>query len=203
MDGNLCEFRRALLLVLTTGLIVGIAADMAEARGGSRGGRAHGPKGALLKQTTPSLSGATPAATAPADPAAATGKISPGGISAIAAGSALPPAPTAPAAPPASVIGTPATPVPAIAPLSQPVVTTILTAGGTATVNSSSPSSTSPTEAAPSIAGGGGKSLQDCMGFWDRGTHMTKGEWKAACLRSQHRLDGIERDVIELNKTQR
>jgi hypothetical protein len=97
----------------------------------------------------------------------------------------------------------PATQVPAIAPLSPPVVTTTLTAGGTAKVNSSSPSSASPTEAAPSIAGGGGKTLQDCMGFWDRGTHMTMGEWKAACLRSQHRLDGIESDItdLKLNRT--
>jgi len=32
--------------------------------------------------------------------------------------------------------------------------------------------------------GGGGKTLADCMGFWDRETHMTKAEWKAACLRT-------------------
>jgi hypothetical protein len=37
---------------------------------------------------------------------------------------------------------------------------------------------------APSAPGGGGKTLSDCMGFWDRETHMTKTEWKAACLRT-------------------
>jgi hypothetical protein len=44
--------------------------------------------------------------------------------------------------------------------------------------------SASPSESAPSAPGGGGKSLADCMGFWDRETHMTKAEWKAACVRT-------------------
>ena len=39
-------------------------------------------------------------------------------------------------------------------------------------------------KSAPSAPGGGGKTLADCMGFWDRETHMTKPEWKAACLRT-------------------
>ena len=26
--------------------------------------------------------------------------------------------------------------------------------------------------------------LADCMGFWDRETHMSKSEWKAACVRT-------------------
>jgi hypothetical protein len=30
--------------------------------------------------------------------------------------------------------------------------------------------------------GGGGKTLADSMGFWDRETHMSKAEWKVACL---------------------
>jgi hypothetical protein len=42
----------------------------------------------------------------------------------------------------------------------------------------------SPSESAPSKPGGGGKSLQDCMGFWDRDTHMTKAEWRVACKRT-------------------
>jgi hypothetical protein len=32
--------------------------------------------------------------------------------------------------------------------------------------------------------GGGGETLADCMGSWDRETLMTKAEWKAACLRT-------------------
>jgi hypothetical protein len=27
------------------------------------------------------------------------------------------------------------------------------------------------------------------MGFWDRGTHMSKVEWRAACTRTLDRLD--------------
>src|SRR5262249_21681357 len=108
-------------------------------------------------------------------------------------------------APPVSAIGTPAPQVPTISPLSPSVTTSTsnLTAGGSARTSSSSPSSTSPTEAAPSIAGGGGKTLQDCMGFWEPATHMTKGEWKAACLRSQHRLDGVNAEMLDLGKSKR
>jgi hypothetical protein len=43
----------------------------------------------------------------------------------------------------------------------------------------------------PSIPGGGGNSVKDCMGFWDAATHMSKQEWRAACERIQHRLDNI------------
>ena len=28
------------------------------------------------------------------------------------------------------------------------------------------------------------RSLADCIGFWDRATHTSKAEWKAACVRS-------------------
>jgi hypothetical protein len=43
-------------------------------------------------------------------------------------------------------------------------------------------------EAAPSAPGGGGKTLNDCMGFWEPATHMSKQEWKAACQRTLGRL---------------
>src|SRR5205814_2012777 len=108
--------------------------------------------------------------------------------------------PPAPTPVPTSAIGAPAAQVPAVAPLSPPVTITVLTAGGTARTDSASPSSTSPTEAAPSIAGGGGKTLQDCMGFWELATHMTKAEWKGACLRSQNRLENLNLDAIGLVK---
>jgi hypothetical protein len=32
------------------------------------------------------------------------------------------------------------------------------------------------------------------MKIWDRGTHMTKTEWRAACQRSLTRLDTLEID---------
>jgi hypothetical protein len=46
----------------------------------------------------------------------------------------------------------------------------------------------SPSGSTPSAPGGGGKTLRDCMGFWERATHMTKAEWKAACLRTMDRI---------------
>ena len=52
-------------------------------------------------------------------------------------------------------------------------------------------SSGSPSESAPSAPGGGGKTLADCMGFWDRETHMTKAEWKAACVRTMQEYPSV------------
>jgi hypothetical protein len=45
----------------------------------------------------------------------------------------------------------------------------------------------------PSRPGGGGESLQACMGFWDSGTHMTRAEWRRACQRTRNRLDLMSR----------
>jgi hypothetical protein len=33
------------------------------------------------------------------------------------------------------------------------------------------------------------------MGFWDRATHMSKAEWRTACIESQHRLDDVAREL--------
>ena len=40
-------------------------------------------------------------------------------------------------------------------------------------------------------------SVNECMGLWDAGTHMTKAEWKVACARVQHRLDDLEAIATE------
>jgi hypothetical protein len=34
------------------------------------------------------------------------------------------------------------------------------------------------------LSGGGRDTLEGCISFWDRETHMTKAEWKVACQRS-------------------
>jgi hypothetical protein len=72
-----------------------------------------------------------------------------------------------------------------IAPLS-PQLPTQFSTGGVVQPNMALSPGVSPSssESAPSAPGGGGKSLADCMGFWDRETHMTKTEWKAACVRT-------------------
>jgi hypothetical protein len=33
------------------------------------------------------------------------------------------------------------------------------------------------------------------MNFWDRGTHMSKQQWRAACKRTLNRLDNLKADV--------
>jgi hypothetical protein len=44
-----------------------------------------------------------------------------------------------------------------------------------------------------STPGGGGKDLASCMGFWDRATHMSKPEWRAACLRTMDEYPSVTR----------
>ena len=105
-----------------------------------------------------------------------------------------------PAPTPMSAVAAPQGRLEPIAPLSPPIATTDLGTGrvpATSTAVSPYFSSSAPvsrSEAAPSLAGGGGGTLEDCMGFWDRATHMTKNEWRAACRRTLHRLDDVERE---------
>src|SRR6476660_1730114 len=97
------------------------------------------------------------------------------------------PTPPPPSVMPPSVIAAPTPELDPIAPLSPQLQTQFSTGGVVQPNMALSPgvsSSASPSESAPSAPGGGGKSLADCMGFWDRETHMTKTEWKAACVRT-------------------
>jgi hypothetical protein len=99
--------------------------------------------------------------------------------------------------PPPSAIGTPAQPQPPVAPLSPQAETTTPSGGGSARTDKSASTTTSGTttsagQPASSTPGGGGKTLQDCMGFWDKATHMTKQQWRDACLRVQSRLEGLK-----------
>jgi hypothetical protein len=94
------------------------------------------------------------------------------------------------------------TSAPKIAPLPPQVATTPLTGGSVRGDRLPTPTgpSDSPSQSAQSTAGGGGRTLQDCMGFWDRGTHMTKSEWRAACQRSIHRLDNLNVENLTLGQ---
>jgi hypothetical protein len=110
------------------------------------------------------------------------------------------PTPPAPAAPPMATVVAPVGELQAIAPLAAPdTLTTFGTGRPSASGTAASPyfsysAPESPSLAAPILPGGGGGTLKDCMGFWDRATHMTKNEWKAACQRTIHRLDDVERE---------
>lgn len=104
-------------------------------------------------------------------------------------GSTAPAAPSASPTTPQSMVAPPAPSVPPVAPLS-PSLSTQFSTGGTVQNGATGQGSlalspgASPSESAPSKPGGGGKSLQDCMAFWDRDTHMTKAEWRVACKRT-------------------
>jgi hypothetical protein len=173
------------LLALGALLIAGLVADVAFARGGgSHGGRTYGHMARAASGTQQRA----------ADPPASTTAKTPMSSPATVPSTILftgPPAPSIATPAPVSAVAAPALHVTPVAPLSPPVTTTVLTAGGNARIDSASPSSTSPTEAAPDVAGGGGKSLADCMGFWEQATHMSKSEWRASCDRSQHRLEAL------------
>ena len=110
------------------------------------------------------------------------------------------PTPSAPVAPPMPAVGAPVGELQAIAPLAAPdTLTTFGTGRPSASATTASPyfsysAPQSPSLAAPTLPGGGGDTLKDCMGFWDRATHMTKTEWKAACQRTLHRLDDVTRE---------
>jgi hypothetical protein len=96
---------------------------------------------------------------------------------------------------PTPAIGEPLAPLPPIAPLS-PLLSTQFSGGGGPSQSdlALSPGSSNPSTSTP---GGGGDTLQDCINFWDPGTHMTKAEWRAACTRTQHRLDDLDVENVD------
>ena len=178
---------RAIPLLAVAALLV--LSGAAEAKGGHARGRTRGT--AFLSAPTPSPSAATATTlSAPAvlPSAAVAPRPGPATIpgSALRSLQALPSPPATPPPAPMAVIGAPAPRLPPIAPLSPPdtTPTTTLTTGGSAR-----------TDSAP---GGGGKTLQDCLSFWDAQTHMSKTEWKEACARSLHRLENLKVENIGL-----
>jgi hypothetical protein len=52
--------------------------------------------------------------------------------------------------------------------------------------NAGEPDSGNPSEPLPLSSS---ETLDDCMSFWDPGTHMSKSEWRQACQRTQNGRD--------------
>ena len=48
------------------------------------------------------------------------------------------------------------------------------------------------------LQGGGRDTLEGCISFWDRATHMTKAEWKVACQRSIVHREEIKKSYQKL-----
>ena len=147
------------------------------------------PAMASKPQSTPSSAG-TPKGNSSSAAAAAAAALSISGI----ATSPSPPPPDR--VTPPSAIAAPEPELAPIAPLSPQLPTQFATGGVTQpnlALSPSASSAASPSESAPSAPGGGGKSLADCMGFWDRETHMSKAEWKAACVRTMQEYPTVLR----------
>ena len=166
---------------------ISLIAGAAEARSSGGGSRSLGP-GRLsptLGHGVASLK--MPAAHSrepdpvPATPASGPSSFSSSGATLSVAPPQPPPSASASSAPP-SQIAQPAPQAPAIAPLSPQLPTQFATGGTTNSSLALSPGS--PSESAPSTPGGGGKTLQACMDFWEPATHMSKTEWRAACKRT-------------------
>jgi hypothetical protein len=45
------------------------------------------------------------------------------------------------------------------------------------------------------LQGGGRDTMEACMDYWERATHMTKAEWKAACLRSFTHREEVKKSL--------
>jgi hypothetical protein len=64
------------------------------------------------------------------------------------------------------------------------LVMIVLLRGASAPSASSPSTSIIQSEAASITAHGGGTTFKECMALWDVGAHMSKAEWKAACMRT-------------------
>jgi hypothetical protein len=42
--------------------------------------------------------------------------------------------------------------------------------------------------------------VSECIGLWDKDTHMTRAEWRATCTRIQGRLDSVSVAVEKQTK---
>ena len=78
----------------------------------------------------------------------------------------------------ATSLATPVGPLPPV-----PTTVTTATSGGSSGIQ---------------LQGGGRDTLEGGIGFWDRATHMTKAEWKAACQRSIVHREEIQKSYQKL-----
>ena len=181
-----------LLAASVAGLLLAAAAGAASAQSVSSGPSGSGSRAASPSTTTQPRAAnpapgnsqlSNPATGLPGtgpDPATGLPGTRPGGSSANTSQQLAPGLP-----PPAATVQPAPTPQP-VSPLSPQVQPPAASSGGSARQGSLALSPGSETN--PSAPGGGGKSLADCMGFWEPATHMTKQEWSVACQRTIGRL---------------
>lgn len=163
-------------------LLAAAAAGAASAQSGSSAPSSSGSCAASPSTTTqPRAAIPAPGNSQLSNPATGLPGTRPGGFS------ANPSQKLAPGVPPPAATVQPAPTQDSVSPLSPQVPPPAASSGGSARQGSLALSPGS--ETAPSAPGGGGKTLADCMGFWEPATHMTKQEWKGACQRTIGRLN--------------
>ena len=181
-------------------VVLGAAGAVAQSGGGGGGGSAGGASSGASSR------GGGPASSAP-------GSTSPGTVT-----PGLTPAPgstTIPRSPAPGVANTPIDPqrnnVDANPPTQRLPGTTANIPNGSLQPGASSPTVPGNTSysgggrpdpgganSSPNSAGAGKNAAQaavaDCVGLWDKGTHMTKAEWLNTCRRIEGRLDNLKVD---------
>jgi hypothetical protein len=185
---NSSRMLRAVATAAATATALALVSLPALARGGVHGSP-HGAGWMAPKaHGTPAPSGRQ----AGSNTAPATTSARSSALAAAAAVTVLPAPQSIPAdTMPSAALAAPMPELAPVAPLSPQLPTQFATGGSTTSTlalspgtPSATPQSTSPSEAAPSHPGGGGKSLADCMAFWEPATHMSKAQWKASCVRT-------------------
>ena len=171
--------RQGLFAGLLLLALLATAGNSAEAHGGGSSGGSHGLSAGAHLGPMPSMAAHQSQARHHRPPAGRGGPTS-SASDAVIDQSISAPMQTQVPSPPASTGRNPALTGgtdPAIGQPSPPVTDTIASSGGLAVVDHS---------------GGGGNTLADCMGFWDRTTHMSRAEWRQTCNRT---LNGIDLPV--------
>ena len=165
-------------IILAAALTLALLASAASAQTSTAGARSS---------PAPARAAAPPTIARPTTPSAPV-TTTPGGLSGGSSRTRTPVTGVTPSTGASSLLP-PTQQVPQVAPPSQQLPTQFSTGGTTQSNLALSPgASGTSSSAAPSAPGGGGKTLRDCMGFWEAATHMSKSEWKAACLRTMDRI---------------
>lgn len=161
---------------------------------GASGARSSGPSRSGPAAPAPRITAPTAPSTLPGDTttpgATATQPVTPSPAPGTATNPASPgraqsePSQTTPGTTPPAGTAQPAPQQQPVAPLSPRTQSPVASGGGSARQDSGVGSR----GLSPSAPGGGGKSLADCMKFWEPATHMTKQQWRAACQRTLQRV---------------
>jgi hypothetical protein len=177
-------------------LALSLYSGAALAQSGSSGSGASSPSapGAAGSQRTPGAPALAPTPSAPATPPKSNTDVYPPSRVLPPASGAASPSPST-AAPgntgPTSPTGpSPSTALPGKAPPPQGQATTETPASGGRPKSGGAGSSAQSTQN-PTAKNELNERIADCLKLWDRGTHMSKQAWRAACQRTMNRIENM------------